>query len=59
VVFPPYRIPGADTILRVLGRIDHRKQVQTAEKSNEITTMPALLEALDISGCIVTIDAAD
>jgi hypothetical protein len=109
----PNGIPSGDTILRVLGRIDHRKfeacflswirgyfkekvsagsviavdgktvrgsasderkaihivsawadelglvlgQVQTAEKSNEITAIPALLEALDISGCIVTIDA--
>jgi predicted transposase YbfD/YdcC len=34
-------------------------QVQTEEKSNEITAIPALLEALDISGCIVMIDAAD
>jgi predicted transposase YbfD/YdcC len=109
----PHGIPSADTILRVLGRIDHRKfeacfrswtqsyfkermspgsiitldgktvrgsvseegkaihivsawadelglalgQIQTAEKSNEITAIPVLLEALDISGCIVTIDA--
>jgi predicted transposase YbfD/YdcC len=28
-------------------------QVQTAEKSNEITAIPILLEALDIAGCIV------
>ncbi|MDR2136497.1 MAG: ISAs1 family transposase [Treponema sp.] len=34
-------------------------QVKTEEKSNEITAIPALLESLDISGCIVTIDAAD
>jgi predicted transposase YbfD/YdcC len=34
-------------------------QAQTEVKSNEITAIPALLEALDISGCIVTIDAAD
>jgi hypothetical protein len=27
-------------------------QVQTEEKSNEITAIPALLGALDISGCI-------
>ena len=26
-------------------------------KSNEITAIPALLEMLDISGCIITIDA--
>jgi hypothetical protein len=29
-------------------------QVQTEVKSNEITAIPVLLEALDISGCIVT-----
>jgi predicted transposase YbfD/YdcC len=34
-------------------------QVQTEEKSSEITAIPALLKALDISGCIVTIAAAD
>jgi len=28
-----------------------------SSKSNEITAIPALLEMLDISGCIVTIDA--
>jgi predicted transposase YbfD/YdcC len=32
-------------------------QVKVTEKSNEITAMPRLLEALEISGCIVTIDA--
>lgn len=32
-------------------------QVKTEEKSNEITAIPALLELLDLSGCIVTIDA--
>ena len=32
-------------------------QVRTAEKSNEITAIPALLELLDVRGCIVTIDA--
>lgn len=32
-------------------------QVKVDEKSNEITAIPQLLEALDISGCIVTIDA--
>jgi hypothetical protein len=32
------------------------RQVQTEEKSNEITAIPVLLGALDISGCIVTID---
>ena len=32
-------------------------QVKTDEKSNEITAIPALLETLALSGCIVTIDA--
>jgi len=32
-------------------------QRKTAEKSNEITAIPELLELLDVSGCIVTIDA--
>jgi len=109
----PNGIPSADTILRVLARIDHAKfeacflnwtrgyfkermqpgsviaidgktirgsvtetgrgvhlvsawanelglvlgQVKTAEKSNEITAIPELLAALDLAGCVVTIDA--
>jgi predicted transposase YbfD/YdcC len=32
-------------------------QVVVDEKSNEITAIPKLLELLDISGCLVTIDA--
>jgi predicted transposase YbfD/YdcC len=32
-------------------------QRQVEEKSNEITAIPALLQVLDVSGCIVTIDA--
>lgn len=32
-------------------------QVKVTEKSNEITAIPRLLEALEISGCLVTIDA--
>jgi predicted transposase YbfD/YdcC len=32
-------------------------QVKTAEKSNEITAIPELLEALLLKGCFVTIDA--
>ena len=32
-------------------------QVKTEEKSNEITAIPALLDLLDVEGCIVTIDA--
>jgi predicted transposase YbfD/YdcC len=33
-------------------------QVRTEQKSNEITAIPELLELLDISGALVTIDAA-
>ncbi|GAB4305526.1 MAG: hypothetical protein Fur0025_47570 [Oscillatoriaceae cyanobacterium] len=32
-------------------------QVKVENKTNEITAIPALLELLDISGCIITIDA--
>jgi len=32
-------------------------QVRTQEKSNEITAIPRLLEILEVTGCIVTIDA--
>ena len=32
-------------------------QLATEEKSNEITAIPRLLRMLDLSGCIVTIDA--
>ena len=32
-------------------------QVKVAEKSNEITAIPALLKMLDIRGCLVTADA--
>jgi predicted transposase YbfD/YdcC len=32
-------------------------QVKTEEKSNEITAFPQLLAVLDLTGCIVTIDA--
>lgn len=32
-------------------------QVKVDEKSNEITAIPRLLELLDITGCLVTIDA--
>ena len=32
-------------------------QVKTAEKSNEITAIPTLIELLELKGCIVTIDA--
>ena len=33
-------------------------QVRTRDKSNEIKAIPELLDVLDITGCIVTIDAA-
>ena len=32
-------------------------QLKTAEKSNEITAIPELLDVLELSGCIVSIDA--
>jgi predicted transposase YbfD/YdcC len=32
-------------------------QIKVEDKSNEITAIPALLELLDISGCIITIEA--
>ena len=32
-------------------------QIKVDDKSNEITAIPALLELLDVQGCIVTIDA--
>ena len=32
-------------------------QVKTEEESNEITAIPELLNLLDVSGCVVTIDA--
>jgi predicted transposase YbfD/YdcC len=32
-------------------------QIKVDDKSNEITAIPALLDMLDVSGCIVTIDA--
>ena len=56
-------IPNADTILRVLARIDTEQlgvcfgQIKTEEKSNEIAAIPELLDLLDLKGGIVTIDA--
>lgn len=32
-------------------------QIKTAEKSNEITAIPELLTLLDITGCLLSIDA--
>jgi predicted transposase YbfD/YdcC len=43
--------PGATANRVVLG------QVATAAKSNEITAIPALLDLLQLRGCIVTLDA--
>jgi predicted transposase YbfD/YdcC len=34
-------------------------QTKVQDKSNEITAIPALLELLDIAGCIVTLDAME
>jgi hypothetical protein len=34
-------------------------QVATAEKSNEITAIPQVLDMIDIKGDVVTIDASD
>ena len=31
-------------------------QVKTQSKSNEVTAMPALLQLLDIKGCLISID---
>ncbi len=31
--------------------------MKVADKSNEITAIPALLELLDLAGCIITINA--
>ncbi|WP_414582586.1 hypothetical protein [Scytonema sp. PCC 10023] len=33
------------------------KPVKVADKLNEITAIPALLDLLDLTGCIITIDA--
>ena len=44
----------------MLGKREHRLvlgQIKVADKSNEITAIPALLELLDLAGCIITIDA--
>ncbi len=44
----------------VLGKRENRLmlgQVKVENKSNEITAIPDLLKLLDITGCIITIDA--
>jgi predicted transposase YbfD/YdcC len=45
-------VHGATANRLVLG------QVKVADKSNEITAIPELLQLLDVRGCLVTIDAA-
>lgn len=55
------RQSGKGAIHMVSAWAQHQKmvlgQLKTEEKSNEITAIPALLQLLDIKGCIVTIDA--
>ena len=55
------RTIGKDAIHMVNAWAQHNGialgQVKTDQKSNEITAIPKLLELLNVSGCIVTIDA--
>lgn len=52
---------GKQAIYRVRAWVSHKHlvsgQVKVEAKSNEITAMPELLKLLDITGCIVTIEA--
>lgn len=52
---------GKEAIYKVSARATHNQlilgQSKVADKSNEITAIPELLRLLDITGCIVTIDA--
>lgn len=52
---------GRDGIWRVSAWISENRMVlgqqRVEAKSNEITAIPQLLQALDITGCVVTIDA--
>jgi predicted transposase YbfD/YdcC len=50
---------GAIVMVSAWATADHLVlgQVKVDEKSNEITAIPELLRALDISGCIITTDA--
>jgi len=46
--------------LHFVSATEHRlvlAQSKVQDKSNEITAIPALLELLDVKGCIVTLDA--
>lgn len=55
------REAGKEAIYMVSAWATHNQlvlgQAKVAEKSNEITAIPELLQLLDISGCIVTVDA--
>ena len=55
------REQGIKALQLVSGWADNQKlvrgQCQVSSKSNEITAIPVLLEQLDLSGAIVTIDA--
>jgi hypothetical protein len=68
----PNGIPSHDTFARVFARLNPEQlqqcflewvqalvlgQCKVDEKSNEITAIPQLLRVLEISGCVVTIDA--
>jgi len=61
----PSKVPTTETGKSALHLVsawasEHRLalgQVKVADKSNEITAIPALLELLDLAGCIITIDA--
>ena len=50
---------AANHLLNARASANTRRLAQTKvnQKSNEITAIPELLEALELSGCIVTIDA--
>jgi len=50
---------GAIVMVSAWATADHLVlgQVKVDEKSNEITAIPELLRALDISGCVITTDA--
>ena len=55
------RAAGKSTIEMVSAWAEENRlvlgQVRVAEKSNEITAVPELLKVLEISGCILTLDA--
>ena len=45
-------------LVRAWATANRLGQVKVADKSNEITAIPELLQLLDVRGCLVTIDAA-